>query len=71
MKTSDISMEPLLDIVAIKRYEKEVSKGGIIIPSSARESMKAAQGEIVAVGEDVHEKLKPGLKVVWGKSGIS
>jgi len=42
-------IRPLHERVLVKRLaEEEVSKGGIIIPDSAKE--KPAEGEIVAVG---------------------
>ena len=45
-----MKIRPLHDRVIVKRLEEEAtSKGGIIIPDSAKE--KPAQGEIIAVGE--------------------
>lgn len=44
-----MKIRPLHDRVLVKRIaEEEVSKGGIIIPDSAKE--KPAEGEIVAAG---------------------
>ena len=69
---------PLHDRVLVKRLDaEEKSKGGIIIPDTAKE--KPQQGEVVAVGagaRDEHGKLvpldvKPGDRVLFGKwSGI-
>ena len=65
---------PLHDRVVVKRVEAEdKSKGGIIIPDTAKE--KPQQGEVVAVGpggRDENGKLVPmGLKagdrVLFGK----
>jgi chaperonin GroES len=68
----------LHDRVLVKRLDaEEKSKGGIIIPDTAKE--KPQQGEVVAVGagaRDEHGKLvpldvKPGDRVLFGKwSGI-
>jgi chaperonin GroES len=44
-----MKLKPLNDLVAIKRVDKETkSKGGIIIPDTAKE--KPMRGEVVAVG---------------------
>jgi len=44
------TIRPLHERVLVKRLEEEaVSKGGIIIPDSAKE--KPAEGEIIAVGK--------------------
>jgi chaperonin GroES len=65
---------PLHDRVVVKRIDPETkSKGGIIIPDTARE--KPQQGEVVAVGpggRDEAGKLIPidvkvGDKVLFGK----
>ena len=65
---------PLHDRVVVKRIEaEEKSKGGIIIPDTARE--KPQEGEIVAVGpggRDENGKLitmdvKAGDRVLFGK----
>jgi chaperonin GroES len=69
-----MQVRPLHDRVLVKRFnEEEKSKGGIIIPDTAKE--KPAQGEIVAVGQGrVSEdgKLRPldvkkGDRVLFGK----
>jgi chaperonin GroES len=65
---------PLHDRVVVKRVEaEEKSKGGIIIPDTAKE--KPQQGEVVAVGpggRDENGKLVPmdlkaGDRVLFGK----
>src|SRR5438045_9247284 len=65
---------PLHDRVVIKRVEaEEKSKGGIIIPDSAKE--KPQQGEVVAVGPGGRDEngkliamdLKAGERVLFGK----
>ena len=65
---------PLHDRVVVRRLEsEEKTKGGIIIPDSAKE--KPQQGEIIAVGpggRDESGKLipidvKPGNRVLFGK----
>ena len=69
-----MQVRPLHDRVLVKRFnEEERSKGGIIIPDTAKE--KPIQGEIIAVGlgrvtED--GKLRPldvkkGDRVLFGK----
>ena len=67
-------VRPLHDRVLVKRQlEEEKSKGGIIIPDTAKE--KPIQGEIIAVGtgrvtEDGKVRpleVKKGDKVLFGK----
>lgn len=69
-----MEVRPLHDRVLVKRStEEEKSKGGIIIPDTAKE--KPIQGEIVAVGQGrVSEdgKVRPldvkkGDKILFGK----
>jgi chaperonin GroES len=69
-----MQVRPLHDRVLVKRFnEEERSKGGIIIPDTAKE--KPVQGEIIAVGQGrVNEegKLRPldvkkGDRVLFGK----
>ncbi len=71
-----MKIRPLNDRVLVKRLaEEQVTKGGIIIPDSAKE--KPAEGEIVAVGsgklndkgERVPVELKAGDKVLFSKYG--
>ena len=65
---------PLHDRVVVKRIEEEQkTKGGIIIPDTAKE--KPMQGEVLAVGpgarnergELVVPDVKPGDRVLFGK----
>lgn len=67
-------IRPLSDRVIVKRLpEEEVTKGGIIIPDSAKE--KPIQGEVVAVGpgkvldngKTQALDVKAGDKVMFGK----
>jgi chaperonin GroES len=69
-----MQVRPLHDRVLVKRFlEEEKSKGGIIIPDTAKE--KPIQGEIIAVGtgrvtEDGKVRpleVKKGDKVLFGK----
>ena len=69
-----MKLKPLHDRVLVKRLEsEEVTKGGIIIPDSAKE--KPIKGEIIAVGpgkiSDKGDKIKPtvskGDKVLFNK----
>jgi chaperonin GroES len=68
------NFRPLHDRVVVKRVDaEERTKGGIIIPDTAKE--KPQQGEVVAVGpggRDDHGKLIPidvkaGDRVLFGK----
>ena len=65
---------PLHDRILVKRLqEEEKTKGGIIIPDTAKE--KPMQGEVLAVGpgarndkgELVAPDVKPGDRVLFGK----
>ena len=65
---------PLGDRVLVKRVEEETkSKGGIIIPDTAKE--KPQEGEIIAVGpggrdddgERIEMDLKVGDRILFGK----
>jgi len=68
-----VRIQPLGDRVIVKPLEqKEVKKGGIIIPETAKE--KPQEGEIVAAGKGRTEdgklvpmELKVGDKVLYGK----
>lgn len=69
-----MKLRPLGDRVLVKSLEeKEVKKGGIIIPDTAKE--KPQEGEIIAVGPGkVDEKgnrvpmnVKAGDRVLYGK----
>jgi chaperonin GroES len=65
---------PLHDRVVVKRLDEEQkTKGGIIIPDTARE--KPMQGEVLAVGPGARDdrggivapNAKPGDRVLFGK----
>ena len=69
-----MKMKPLGDRVVVKALEpKEVKKGGIIIPDTAKE--KPQEGEVVAVGKGkvtddgklIPMEVKVGDKVLYGK----
>ncbi len=69
-----MSVRPLADRVLIRPIEeKEVKKGSIIIPDTAKE--KPQEGEIIAVGpgrvteegKKLPLEVKPGDKVLYGK----
>jgi chaperonin GroES len=68
-----INVTPLHDRVLVKRLEeKEVVKGGIIIPDSAKE--KPQEAEVIAVGAGRREKgeripldVKVGDRILFGK----
>ena len=69
-----MNLTPLHDRVLVKAAEaEEVTKGGIIIPDTAKE--KPMQGEIVAVGNGKQTEdgkvtplqVKVGDKVLYGK----
>ena len=69
-----MKIRPLQDRVIVKRVqEEEKTKGGIIIPDTAKE--KPSQGEVIAVGpggrddngELIAIDLKAGDRVLFGK----
>jgi chaperonin GroES len=69
-----MNLKPLHDRILVKRLEEESkTKGGIIIPDTAKE--KPAEGEVVAVGSGkVQEdgtktplEVKTGDKILFGK----
>ncbi|KAF0124364.1 MAG: chaperonin GroES [Elusimicrobia bacterium] len=68
-----IQIQPLSDRVVVKALEpKEIKKGGIIIPETAKE--KPQEGEIIAAGKGRTEdgklvpmEVKVGDKVLYGK----
>ncbi|UVC07557.1 co-chaperone GroES [Rhizobium sp. TH2] len=71
---ADINFRPLHDRVVVRRVEsEEKTKGGIIIPDTAKE--KPQEGEIVAVGSGVRDDkgslvaldVKAGDRVLFGK----
>ena len=59
-----LDLQPVLSRIIVKG--KEVEKiGSIIVPESAQ-SMKATEGTVLAVGEDV-ESIKEGDTIFFGK----
>jgi len=71
-----MKVRPLNDRILVKRLEEEeMTKGGIIIPDSAKE--KPAEGEVIAVGKGkVNDKgdrikldVKAGDRVLFSKYG--
>jgi chaperonin GroES len=74
MTTKTLKVRPLGDRVIIKALpQDEKTKGGIILPDTAKE--KPQQGEVVAVGKGrilengtkVDMEVKAGDKVLYGK----
>ncbi len=71
-----MKLRPLHDRILVKRMEEETkTKGGIIIPDSAKE--KPAEGEIIACGNGKLDKdgkvipleVKAGDRILFGKYG--
>jgi chaperonin GroES len=69
-----MKVRPLQDRVLIRRVaEEEKTKGGIIIPDSAKE--KPAEGEVIAVGSGRYDdkgalrplSVKKGDRILFGK----
>ncbi len=69
-----MAFRPLGDRVLVKRVEEEEkTKGGIIIPDTAKE--KPQEGEVIAVGPGVRDDdgdyvaldVKPGDRILFGK----
>ena len=69
-----MAFRPLGDRVLVKRVEEESkTKGGIIIPDTAKE--KPQEGEVIAVGPGARDEsgkvqpleLKKGDKILFGK----
>jgi chaperonin GroES len=69
MAQKENKIQPLNGKVLIKRLEeKEVKKGSIIIPDTAKE--KPQQGEVIAASKKIDGKdadVKPGDIVLFGK----
>ncbi len=72
----EIKLQPLADRVVVKPIEKEeVTKGGIVLPDTAKE--KPQEGEVMAIGpgrlsEDgkrIAIDVKVGDKVIYAKYG--
>src|SRR5690554_2222158 len=71
---SQMAFKPLHDRVLVRRVESdEKTKGGLIIPDSAKE--KPAEGEIISVGEGARKdsgeliapSVKAGDRILFGK----
>ena len=69
-----MQVQPLYDRLLVKRFtEEEKTKGGIIVPDSAKE--KPAQGQVIATGAgriteegQLHAlTVKKGDKILFGK----
>ena len=69
-----MKLKPLQDRILVQRVEEETTtKGGIIIPDSAKE--KPAEGKVIAVGEGkvaddgkrVALEVKKGDRILFGK----
>ena len=68
-----VQITPLHDRVLVRRLEeKEIAKGGIIIPDTAKE--KPQEGEVIAVGAGKIDKgkrvpldVKVGDRILFGK----
>jgi len=69
-----MAFTPLHDRVLVKRVEgEEKTKGGLIIPDSAKE--KPAEGEVIAVGAGTRDEdgdrvaldVKKGDRILFGK----
>src|SRR5437762_7751384 len=69
-----MSFRPLHDRVLIRRVEaEEKTRGGIIIPDTAKE--KPQEGEVIAVGPGARDEsgkvqaldVKPGDRILFGK----
>ena len=69
MATQKVKLQPLADRVVIKpEPAEEETKGGIIVPDTAKE--KPQKGDVVAVGDGKKDEpmtVKQGDKVLYGK----
>ena len=69
-----MKLRPLQDRILVQRVEEETTtKGGIIIPDTAKE--KPAEGKVIAVGNGklgddgkrIALEVKPGDRILFGK----
>src|SRR5437870_1686513 len=74
LRSYNMSFRPLGDRVVVRRVEEEAkTKGGIIIPDTAKE--KPQEGEVVAVGPGARDEdgkripmdVKDGDRILFGK----
>lgn len=69
LERKKVALKPIGDRVVVRRLPVEdVTKGGIIIPDTAKE--KPQQGEVIAVGpgkKDYTMNVKKGDRVLFGK----
>ncbi|PSR02586.1 MAG: co-chaperone GroES [Bacteroidetes bacterium SW_11_45_7] len=69
MATQKVKLQPLADRVVVKpEPAEEETKGGIIVPDTAKE--KPQKGDVVAVGDGKKDEpmtVKQGDKVLYGK----
>ncbi|MFC2135556.1 co-chaperone GroES [Bacteroidota bacterium] len=71
---ADFKIQPLHDRVIVKPAEaEEATKGGIILPDTAREKpvegtiVAAGSGKVTDDGKEIKMSLKVGEKVLYGK----
>jgi chaperonin GroES len=72
-----MKFKPIRDIVLIKRETQEVSKGGIILPSTTSDSKTFFEGMVLATGDGILTesgsvaplRIKTGDRVMFSKSG--
>ena len=71
---SKLKLRPLHDRIVVKRFDEEqMTKGGIIIPDTAKE--KPFEGKVIAVGNGkvlengtkIKLEVKKGDKILFGK----
>jgi|TARA_B100000749_G_scaffold237908_1_gene196705 chaperonin GroES len=74
LKENDMTFRPLHDRILVRRIEaEEKTRGGIIIPDTAKE--KPQEGEVIAVGPGARNEagqlqaldVKPGDRILFGK----
>ena len=71
---TNVNIQPLGDRILVKPLEaKEVKKGGIIIPDTAKEKpqegkvVAAGKGKITEDGKVLPMEVKPGDRILYGK----
>lgn len=70
----NVLLQPLFDRVFIEKIEEsEITKGGLVLPPSAKEKpnrgvvVSVGPGKVLDNGETRRMTLKPGDKVLFGK----